>query len=84
MRIIVKGTEKYRTYVRFEFSSEGASPLEVIRVMDNLGFQVVQGHHDFMIEYSTDAEFLEIVEKMHRTLKGYNVRYMLTTEPIKQ
>ncbi|MEM3525579.1 MAG: hypothetical protein QXQ54_08045 [Thermoplasmata archaeon] len=83
IKIYVKGTETRRTYVRFEFSSEGASPAEIIRIMTSLGFQIVQGHHDFMIDYHNDGEFLEITERLHRALRGTNVRYTLTTEPLK-
>ena len=69
-----------KTYVRMEFSSEGASPTDVIKKMEGLGFTLVMGDYDFQFTHKSSKEFFELLDKMHGALKGTNIRYMLTTK----
>jgi hypothetical protein len=71
-----------RTYVRMVFHSEGASPLEVLKVMRELGFEESMGMHDFVYKWKDRAsldEVIELVGKMHARMKGLDVNYEITT-----
>ena len=71
-----------RTYVRMVFHSEGASPLDVLKVMRELGFDESMGMHDFVYKWKDRAaldEVIELVGKMHTRLKGLDVNYEITT-----
>ena len=71
-----------RTYVRMIFSSEGAGPAEVLRVMKELGFEESMGMHDFVYKWKEKASLDEIIRlttEMHERLKGLDVHYEITT-----
>jgi hypothetical protein len=71
-----------RTYVRMSFHSEGASPVKVLDVMRNLGFEEAMGMHDFVYKWkepATLAEVLRLTGQMHEHLKGLDVSYEITT-----
>ena len=71
-----------RTYVRMVFHSEGASPLDVLKVMRELGFDESMGMHDFVYKWKDRAaldEVIALVGKMHGRLKGLDVNYEITT-----
>jgi hypothetical protein len=71
-----------RTYVRMIFSSEGAAPQKVVRVMRDLGFEESMGMHDFVYKWKDKAsidEVLRLVTDMHDRIKGLNVNYEITT-----
>lgn len=71
-----------RTYVRMIHNSEGASPKEVISVMDKMGFESALGTHDFVYKWKNKTEIkevLELIENMHKSMKSMNVSYEVTT-----
>ena len=71
-----------RTYVRMVFHSEGASPLDVLKVMRDLGFEESMGMHDFVYKWPEKAsldDVIGLVGKMHARLKGLDVNYEITT-----
>ncbi|MCI4321811.1 MAG: hypothetical protein L3K18_08170 [Thermoplasmata archaeon] len=71
-----------RTYVRMVFHSEGASPLDVLKVMRELGFEESMGMHDFVFKWKDRAsldEVIQLVGKMHARMKGLDVNYEITT-----
>jgi hypothetical protein len=71
-----------RTYVRMIFDSEGASPVDVLRVMRELGFEESMGMHDFVYKWKDRAaldEVLKLIGSMHDRLKGLRVNYEITT-----
>lgn len=71
-----------RTYVRMVFHSEGASPLDVLKVMRELGFEESMGMHDFVYKWKDRAsldEVILLVGKMHARMKGLDVNYEITT-----
>jgi hypothetical protein len=71
-----------RTYVRVVFSSEGAGPQDVVKVMRELGFEESLGMHDFVYKWKNRAnldEVLNMVTEMHRRMKGLQVNYEVTT-----
>lgn len=71
-----------RTYVRMVFHSEGASPLDILKVMRELGFEESMGMHDFVYKWKDRAgldEVIQLVTKMHARMKGLDVNYEITT-----
>jgi len=68
------------TLVKFQFSSEGLSPLEVLDIVLPLGFRPVVGDYDYAIEYEEHEEYMRLLPRLHEALKGSGVRYELTTE----
>ena len=71
-----------RTYVRMTFHSEGANPLQVLKVMHDLGFEESMGMHDFVYKWKDKAtieEVLHLVADMHARMKGLDVNYEVTT-----
>ena len=58
-----------RTYVRVVFSSEGAGPQDVVKVMRELGFEESLGMHDFVYKWKNKAaidEVLKLVSNMRQ------------------
>ena len=70
-----------KLYVRVIFNSEGASPIELIRVMSELGFQPVMGEFDFYYELEgKPAKYRETLRQLHERLRGLKVMYTITTK----
>lgn len=79
----------YVTRVTVWFSSEGASPAQVVKKLTELGFKPVRGAYDFIYEHEDDmtetdlgSAILEISNALHKTLSGFKVLYTLDTHPI--
>ncbi|HZY70771.1 MAG TPA: hypothetical protein VFF67_07340 [Thermoplasmata archaeon] len=71
-----------RTYVRMIFSSEGADPNSVLRVMRDIGFEESMGMHDFVYKWKEKAsldEVIRLIGDMHQRMKGLKVSYEITT-----
>ena len=71
-----------RTYVRMIFHSEGASPLDVLKAMRELGFEESMGMHDFVYKWKDKAaldDVIRLISSMHSRMKGLNVSYEITT-----
>ncbi|MGC8581261.1 MAG: hypothetical protein ACP5RS_03190 [Thermoplasmata archaeon] len=71
-----------KTYVKFQFSSEGIAPLDVVKEMKNMGFKPEVGEFDFSIEWETPTEYGEIIRMLHKRLYGFKVMYSLFTREI--
>jgi hypothetical protein len=69
-----------RLYVKFQFSSEGRNPLEIVKVMQELGFTPEVGDYDFSIPFRTPEQYAEILEEVKNRLKNTDVLYTLTTK----
>ena len=72
-----------KTYLTLWFSSEGASPVEVVQRLRSLGFTAQRGYHDHVYEWGRKVnldEVLQIANSVHETLKGLHVLYKLETE----
>jgi hypothetical protein len=64
------------------FSTDGASPEEIIDTMRQLGFEPSLGMHDFVYKWKHNVELkqvLELISKMHAALKGTKIGYEVTT-----
>jgi hypothetical protein len=71
-----------RTYVRMIFSSEGADPQAVLKVMREIGFEESMGMHDFVYKWKEKAsldEVIRLTSEMHQKMKGLKVSYEITT-----
>jgi hypothetical protein len=71
-----------RTYVRMIFSSEGADPHSVLKVMREIGFEESMGMHDFVYKWKEKASLDEVIRlttEMHQKMKGLRVSYEITT-----
>ncbi|MCI4319487.1 MAG: hypothetical protein L3J87_03320 [Thermoplasmata archaeon] len=71
-----------RTYVRMIFSSEGADPQAVLKVMREIGFEESMGMHDFVYKWKEKASLDEVIRlttEMHQKMKGLKVSYEITT-----
>lgn len=74
---------KYATYVEMTFNSEGKSAVEVIKILDELGFKPMRGQHDFVYDWGSDEPTMDqiksLLEKLHSRLKGAHVLYQVST-----
>ena len=72
---------KLKMFVRFQFSSEGASPLAVIKIVTDLGFRPVMGEYDFYYEVGGKyGTYRDMLRKLHEGLRGLRVQYTVTTK----
>ncbi len=70
-----------KLYVRVIFNSEGASPIALIRVMSELGFQPVMGEFDFYYELEEKpTKYRETLRQLHERLRGLKVMYTITSK----
>ena len=69
-----------RLYVKFMFHSDGKNPLEVIKMMREMGFTAEVGDFDFSIPFRTPEQYAEIVKEMRNNLKGTDALFTLTTK----
>ncbi len=71
-----------KTYIKITFNSEGANPSEVMSRLQSLGFKPVTGAYDMVYEWDNGATVNDAIwfaDKIHETLKGYNVLFQLET-----
>ena len=72
-----------KTYLTLTFNSEGNSPSEVKNQLMNLGFKAAKGCYDFLYEWDqkevTVDDLVWFADKIHATLKGYNVLFTIET-----
>jgi len=71
-----------KTYLTIWFSSEGASPSEVVERLRSLGFQPMKGYYDHVYDWKKEItleDIFQLSEALHETLKGLKVMYKLET-----
>jgi len=68
-----------RAYVKVIYSSEGASPTDVENALKRCGFRNLKGSSVFEMEIEDDMDFSSKLDSLHNTLKGLEVRYMVST-----
>jgi hypothetical protein len=68
-----------RTFLKMYFSSEGASPLDVVEDLMKIGFRTEVGNYDFSISWETPERYVSIMRTLHNTLAGTRVRYTIRT-----
>jgi len=68
-----------KLYLKIYFSSQGASPMEVINIAESLGFGPNVGDYDFVIDFESPEEYAQITDKLHKMLKGTKAMYKVST-----
>jgi len=73
-----------KTYLKIEFSSEGAPPSEIIKRLENEGWKPVIGEYDFVLEggpgEGVGESYRRMVDKLVETLRGTRVRFSLYSQ----
>lgn len=69
-----------KLFVKIYFSSEGTSPLEIIRMLKEIGFMAVFGQFDFVKEFDSELDYNDTVTKLYNLLKGTSVMFRMNTE----
>jgi len=67
-----------KAYIRVIYSSDGSSPGLVDKVIVNKGFKKVPGTPGYEIEVLNESEMNDLIEELHSSLKGLEVRYIPT------
>jgi hypothetical protein len=77
---------KHITYMKVTHHSKGADPIEVTKVMKELGWEPVCGDSDFAYEWKRDMfeesafrEYCNNIIDVHNRLKELDVSYSLNT-----
>ncbi|MHC1710434.1 MAG: hypothetical protein AB9819_08535 [Methanomassiliicoccales archaeon] len=67
-----------KAYIRVIYSSDGSSPGQVDWVFLGKGFRKVPGVPGYEIDVLNEAEMAQLLEELHVSLKGLEVRYIPT------
>ncbi len=75
-------TKKMHTYLTLWFSSEGASPVEVSKILKTLNFDAMHGSYDFV--YAWDAkpsvdDLLKLGNSVQKALIGSQAMFKMET-----
>lgn len=73
-----------KTYLKIEFSSEGAPPSEIIRRLEKEGWKPVIGQYDFVMESGpgegVGESYRRMVDHLVEVLRGTKVRFYLVSQ----
>ncbi len=68
-----------KTYIKIQFSSEGAKPSEIIKRLEASGWRPVIGEHDFMRECGpgegVGESFRRMLDELQESLRGTGARF---------
>jgi hypothetical protein len=68
-----------KTYLKLEFSSEGAKPSDIIKRLEDLGWKPVIGEYDFVMEAGpgegVGESFRKMLDKLQDALRCMAVRF---------
>jgi len=67
------------SYLDVWLNTEGADLKTVMKALAKLGLKPLSGHHDFLIEWDTEKEFLDKMAAVHKVLKGCGAYYRVET-----
>ncbi|MHC1679718.1 MAG: hypothetical protein AB9860_00485 [Methanomassiliicoccales archaeon] len=67
-----------KAYIRVIYSSDGSSPGQIDSVFLGKGFRKVPGVPGYEIDVLNEAEMTQLLEELHVSLKGLEVRYIPT------
>ena len=74
-----------KTYIKLQFSVDGANPSKIIEILENLGWKAVVGEYDFVMEQAfgegIGSGFKKMIDEMTEALKGTGVSYSLYSFP---
>ena len=66
-----------KVFIKLFFSTDGPNPLTILAKVKDLGFKPVFGNYDLVREVKDIDEYLELVKKLHESLRGTKVIYNL-------
>ena len=69
-----------KIYLKIQFSSEGPSPLDIIKKVEEAGFKPVVGDYDFATQFENPEDYGDKVETLHHALRGTKAQYTLNTK----
>ena len=70
------------SYLKVQFSTDGARPSEVLETLHNLGFETTRGRFDAIYRWGGNAtidDALFLADKVHATLQGMGVLFEMET-----
>jgi hypothetical protein len=70
---------KVKLYLKLYFNSAGTSALEVIKKARKMGFRPTVGYYDFVIDFDTPEDYAEMLDALHKMLKGSGALYTVMT-----
>ena len=74
-----------KTYIKIQFSVDGANPSKIIDILEDLGWKSVVGEYDFVMEGAfgdgIGSSFKQMIDELTKSLKGTGVRYSLYSFP---
>ncbi len=74
-----------KTYIKIQFSVDGADPSKIIGILEDLGWKPVVGEYDFVMEGAfgegIGSSFKQMIDELTKALKGTGVRYSLYSFP---
>ena len=74
-----------KTYIKIQFSVDGADPSKIIGILEDLGWKSVVGEYDFVMEGAfgegIGSSFKQMIDEITRSLKGTGVRFSLYSFP---
>ena len=74
-----------KTYIKIQFSADGADPSKIIGIFESQGWKPVVGEYDFVMEGglgdSIGNSFKRTIDDLNNALKGTGVHYSLYSFP---
>ncbi len=74
-----------KTYIKIQFSVDGEAPSKIIEILEDLGWKLVVGEYDFVMEGAfaegIGNSFKEMIDGLTKALKGTGIRYSLYSFP---
>ena len=66
-----------KVFIKLFFSPDGPNPLDILAKIKDLGFKPVFGNYDLVRDVEDIDQYMEIVKKLHESLRGTKVMYNL-------
>jgi hypothetical protein len=74
-----------KTYIKIQFSVDGEDPSRIIEIFESLGWKLVVGEYDFVMDggfgESINSSFIKMIDELNRALKGTGIHYSLYSFP---
>lgn len=71
-----------RTYLTIWFNSEGASPMEIKKSLETIGFKATHGNYDFFFDWAEEAtvnDLLKLGDSIQNLLRGSQAMFKMET-----
>lgn len=74
-----------KTYLKIQFSAEGAAPSDIIKILESLGWKSVVGEYDFVMEQALGEGigngYKNMADRLNEKLRGTGARYSFYSFP---